>query len=137
VYDPFPYNSFMEFRGKYYAAGSDGIRQIDTGSLDETADITWTISTGDLDFDDGIYKRVSDFYLAARTTGEITLNLYVDEVFVETYNLTVADVETLKQTRSLIGKGARGRYWKFEITGASPVEFDAYNVAIYKMGRRI
>lgn len=137
VFENYQFNSFAKIGGKYYAADATGLHRIDDGKLDETAAIQWAIQTGLLDFRSAMQKRMSDFYLAMRSEGDVTLTVSTDELDPYEYSLKPYEIETLKQRRDLIGKGMRGRYWQFGLSGDSDFDMDAYNMAVVDTARRI
>ena len=133
TYSNFLFNSFAEINGKYYAAGSNGLVQID---VPQTS-VPWTFATGWVDFDSAQQKRASDFYMAMRSKGDVTLEVAVDEGAFYEYALTPLDIETLNQRRSFLGKGLLGRYWKFQLSGDSDFDFDSYMVTMIDSSRRV
>lgn len=137
VFENYQFNSFAKIGGKYYAADDTGLHRIDDGKLDKTAAIQWAIQTGLLDFRSAMQKRMSDFYLAMRSEGDVTLTVSTDELDPYEYSLKPYEIETLKQRRDLIGKGMRGRYWQFGLSGDSDFDMDAYNMAVVDTARRI
>lgn len=137
VFENYQFNSFAKIGGKYYAADATGLHLLDDGKLDETAAIQWAIQTGLLDFRSAMQKRMSDFYLAMRSEGDVTLTVSTDELDPYEYSLKPYEIETLKQRRDLIGKGMRGRYWQFGLSGDSDFDMDAYNMAVVDTARRI
>lgn len=133
TFEAFPFNSFAEINGKYYAAGPSGLFEIEQ----EQEIINWSFSTGYLDFKSDMLKRVSDFYIAMRSKANLTLTVQVDEGDPYEYVVTPLDIETLFQRRSLLGKGLRGRYWKFTLTGDSDFDFDSFMVSMGDTSRRV
>lgn len=137
TYEDFPFNSFAVINGKYYGANSDGLFEIDTGTLDDTASIDWTFTTGQNDFGSPQMKRLDNFYIAMRSDGDVTLEVGTDENPTYSYPLTPLSISTLKQRRSLLGKGMRGRYWQFTLSGSDNFDFDAYMAEVFDMSRRV
>ncbi len=133
TFEDFLFNSFAEIDGKYYAAGPTGLVQIE---VPQTS-VPWTFSTGWQDFNSVQQKRASDFYMAMRSKGDLTLEVAVDEGGFYEYNLTPLDIETLNQRRSFLGKGLYGRYWKFKLSGDSDFDFDSHMVTMVESARRV
>lgn len=135
------FNSYAVIGGRYYGVDSTGMYELDNGFFDKgdtvVGAIEATVTTGEIDFNNAFLKRVESFYIAMRAKGDVTLNVYADEVLAGTYTLSPHDIDTLKQTRSLIGKGARGRYWQFELVSSSDFDFDAYNVLVVPTARKV
>jgi len=139
TYESFPFNSFAEINGKYYRAGPSGLFEL-VGDKDNGVDnISATISTGQDHFASEMQKRVSDFFIGMRAAGDITLRVMVDENDPLEYTLSPLDIETLKQRRTLIGKGAKGKYWQFELSNVDgcDFDFDSFNVAVVPLSRRL
>ena len=113
-YANYPYNSFAAYGGKYFAAGPTGIFQIDVGETDNNTAIDAYFETGTMDFEIAQKKRVSDFYIAMRASGQMVLDVTVDEVPVNSYVVDPLAIATLNARRSWIGKGAHGKYWHFK-----------------------
>lgn len=133
------FNSFCQIDDKYYAAGPDGLYQIEFAGDDNGVEIAAKMSTGDLDFDDEMQKRISDFYMGVRTEGDLVLRIATDENEPVEYELKPYAVNTLKQRRVITAKGARGKYWRFEIenTNGCDFEIDTMNIAVVPVARRI
>lgn len=138
-YANYPYNSFAEIDGKYYAAGPTGLYQIDIGTADGVTKIDAFVTSGKTDFGSEFQKRVENIYAAMRSEGDITLSVGVDENDPVDYTLSPLDIATLKQRRSIIGKGLRGKYWQFTISNTDGCDFDldTMHVAAVPMSRRI
>ena len=139
VFSNYDYDSFAVIDGKYIAAGEQGLVQLDAAELDVTDQITARFATGQLKLGSSAQKRLSDFYFAARSEGSIRLMVYVDDQAPYIYTLDPVAVSRLKQRRSLIGKGARGKYWQFafENTNGLDFEFDSMSIAAVVTDRRI
>jgi hypothetical protein len=139
VFSNYDYDSFAVIDGKYIAAGEQGLVQLDAAELDVTDQITARFATGQLKLGSSAQKRLSDFYFAARSEGSIRLMVYVDDQAPYIYTLDPVAVSRLKQRRSLIGKGARGKYWQFafENTNGLDFEFDSMSIAAVATDRRI
>lgn len=142
TYEAFPFNSFAEIDGRFYGAGPTGMFEL-VGDKDNSSgsitDVDAVVATGHLHFGSEMQKRMSDFFVAMRADGDITLRVSVDENDPFEYTLSPLDIETLKQRRSLIGKGAKGKYWKFELsnTDGCDFDFDSFNAAAVVLSRRL
>ena len=139
LYEQYPYNSFAEFGGKYLAAGPDGLFQIDVGDTDTSAPIVASIKTGQTSFGSEFQKHLTSFYAGMRSAGDVAVRVFVDERDPIEYVLSPLDIATLKQRRSIMGKGMRGKYWAFEIenTGGCDFDLDTMNVGAVVSARRI
>lgn len=139
TYESFPFNSFAEIDGKYYGAGPSGIFELAGDKDAGVTNIDAVITTGQDHFASEMQKRVSDFFIGMRAAGDITLRVMVDENDPLEYTLSPLDIETLKQRRTLIGKGAKGKYWQFELSNVDgcDFDFDSFNVAVVPLSRRL
>lgn len=137
TFENFPFNSFAKIGDKYYGAGPSGLYEIDSGTTDAGAAIPWRMLTGQLDFGSAMQKRLSDFYIAMRSDGDVDLTVAVDEQEPYGYNLQATDIDHLKQRKVLLGKGLRGRYWQFGLSGTDDFDMDAYSIAVLDTARRI
>lgn len=134
TFDGYNFTSFAEFNGAYYAAGPDGLFQLDVH--DSAEPVVGIITTGSTDFGSPQLKRASDFYLALRSASDVTLRVTTDELDPYEYVIS-SDLPTLTQRRSPIGKGARGKYWQFELECSSEFDYDTMNVEVAETARRI
>lgn len=141
-YDAYAFNSFAVIDGKYYAAGPDGLFRIDVGDVDEadTAnEIQASFMFGANKLGSAGIKRVSDCYAAMRASGEMKFRLHVDEQDPVEYAINPLAIDRLKQRRSLVGKGARGKYWQlqFENTNGCDFDFDSITMQGVDTGRGV
>lgn len=142
-YVDYNFNSFASFAGLSLAAGPGGLYEVESGNVDEESPLTTPIASlvefGITDFGAEFQKRISDFYMAMRSDGDITLYVKVDENEPYEYTLSPLDIATLKQRRTLIGKGAKGKYWQFSLANVdgADFDFDTMNVAAVPLSRRL
>lgn len=138
TYEQYNFNSFAEIGGKLYGANHDGLFEL-TGELDDTAEINSTLKSAAVHFGSEMQKRMSDFFMAARADGDITLRVFIDENDPLEYTLSPLDIASLKQRRSLIGKGAKGKNWQFELSNVGGCDFDidTINLAAVNLSRRL
>ena len=138
-YVAYPYNSFAEFGGRYLAAGPGGLYQVEVGGTDTGASINASLSFGQTDFDNEYQKRVSDYYIGMRSGDDINLTVTVDEKYSASYLISPFTESELKQRRSGLGKGLKGKYWQFGLTNTNGADFDfdTMNVAAVPLSRRV
>lgn len=142
-YERFEFSSFCEHKGSYYGTGTDGLVKVDVRDDDfdgtDYLPIDAVVSTGDLDFGSEMQKRIADFYIAMRAAGDLKLNIATDENDPVEYTLSPYAIDTLKQRRVITAKGARGKYWRFELSNTDGCDFevDTMNVAVTQVTRRI
>lgn len=135
LFENYDFNSMTKFQGKYLAAGTSGLFQLDDAA--STEEVTGTLATGALDFGSEFQKRVTDFFLGMRSEGDITLTVTVDEQNTYSYTISPYSVPELKQRRGWIGKGAKGKYWLFEVQAGAPFDYDTMNIAAVAVSRRL
>jgi hypothetical protein len=135
TYGNYPYNSMVFFNGAYYGASGDGVFKLDDTLSDEVR--SGLMKTGKLHFGSEMQKRMSDFYIGMRSKGDITLRVTTDELDPYEYTIQTKGVERLKQRRSPIGKGAKGKYWEFELECSDDFEYDTMNATAVVVSRRL
>ncbi len=131
----YPFNSMVKFNGIYYGASDAGLFKLEDSASTEVR--SGVMKTGALHFGSEMQKRMSDFYLGMRSKGDVTLRVTTDELDPYEYVISTHGVERLKQRRSLIGKGAKGKYWEFELECGEDFEFDTMNAAAVPVSRRL
>jgi hypothetical protein len=133
-YQNYPYNSFAQIGANYYAAGPNGLTQIEISGGDVTSGVTTPVDAlwrfGQLDFGIEQQKRMSESYVAMRADGDMKLRLYTDEQEPVEYTIQPHNIATLKQRRALIGKGARGKYWQLEMGNTAGCDFDVDTISV-------
>lgn len=135
LFEAYSFNSMAQFQGKYLGASTAGLYLLD--DIASVEPITATMSTGQLRFNSEFQKRCSDFYLAMRSEGVITLRVTTDEDNTYTYTVDPRTIATLNQRRAWIGKGAKGKYWTFELECSDPFDYDTMNMAMVVVSRRL
>ncbi len=135
TFDNYPFNSFATFQGKLLGAGTSGLFLLDDEASVEAP--LATMSSGLLHLGSDQQKRVSDFYLAMRSQGDITLRVATDENEPLEYTIKPLTVETIRQRRSPIGKGLKGTYWRFEVECADLFDYDTMNIDAAILSRRL
>jgi hypothetical protein len=138
-YINYGFDSFAIIGGTHYAAGSDGIYELDVGGTDQAAPIAASFETGAISFKSEYLKRMESVYAAYRTTGDILVSVRTDEGKQYTYNMKYDHNPLIKQRRVPIGKGLKGKYWqfKFENVGGASFGFDTFNLLAHETVRRI
>lgn len=135
LFENYSFNSMCHFNGMYLGASAAGIAQLDDPTSVEAR--SGILSTGQMHFGSEMQKRVSDFYLAMRSKGDVTLRVSTDELDPYEYTVDPLTVERLNQRRSWIGKGARGKYWRFELECADDFDYDTMNIGVVVTSRRV
>jgi hypothetical protein len=138
-YESYEYDSFCTIGSTVYAAGADGIYEIDSAGTDEGAAIDAYFESGDLDFGSEYLKRMEALYLAYRTNGDIRVTVRTDEGTAYVYPMKYDQVSTIKRRRVPTGKGLRGSYWRVKVANVagSSLDVDNMNVLAHETVRRI
>lgn len=138
-YDNYGFDSFATIGGVVYAAGADGIYELDSGTKDNTAPVHAFFETGALSFGSEYLKRMESLYAAYRTSGDILVTVSTDEGKKYSYSMKYDKAPTIKQRRVPIGKGMKGKYWqcKIENVNGATFGFDTFNILIHETVRRI
>lgn len=144
-YQGFSFNSMAKIAGKYYGASDTGVYEM-SGDTDAGTTIATYIKTGLLDFPDAsgktprdAQKRISHLYLVCDASGAVAIKAVSVEhgaVTENFYSVTISPDAT-ENTRVLMGKGARGRYWMLEIGSEALETFDAVSIYPIYLSRRI
>jgi hypothetical protein len=144
-YQGFSFNSMAKIAGKYYGASDTGVYEM-SGDTDAGTTIATYIKTGLLDFPDtsgkiprDAQKRISHLYLVCDASGAVAIKAVSVErgaVTENFYSVTMSPDAT-ENTRVLMGKGARGRYWMLEIGSEALETFDAVSIYPIYLSRRI
>lgn len=138
-YNNYPFNSFARWQGKTLAASSDGLHELDFGDLDGETEIPWLFAFGAHDFGIANHKVMEKLYASMRSNGDITLRVMVDDEEANEYVLSYNDIETIKQRRVKLGKGARGKYWQLEMESVEGCffEFDSFDVGARQLRAKV
>lgn len=137
-YIDFNFNSFSHLNGKYYGMTDNGIYELD-GDTDDGAVIAAYVTLGKDDFGTDLLKHMATVYIGARTTGDLILKVLTDSGNVNYYTIVTPTVQTMRNNRTLLGKGLRSRYWQFEISNVdgSDISFDSITFNPISTTRRI
>lgn len=131
----YPFNSMVKFNGVYLGASSSGLYELDDSGSTEA--VVGVLSTGDMSFGTDLQKRMESFYLSMRSEGDITLRVTLENGDPYEYTVQSYGVETLQQRRSLLGKGMKSKYWRFELECADPFDYDAMTAGVVVLSRRL
>lgn len=137
-YQGLNFNSLCKIGNRYFGATATGISEL-TGAQDSGVDVSTYIQSGLLDFGSTQQKAVPDAYLAVDANGRVALGVSVSEkTQISTYWYEAnRDLEAINNVKMPIGKGLKGRYWKFEIASDAVSEFDAVTVLPVVLARRV
>lgn len=137
-YQGIGFNSMARVGTRYFGANEDGVFEL-AGSSDAGRDIHSYIQSGLLDFGSTMQKAVTNAYLAVDVDGRIAVGVGVSEkTGIAQYWYEVSmDKEAPDNVKLPIGRGLKGRYWKFEIASEALTSFDAITVLPVVMTRRV
>ena len=131
-YQNFPFNSLVEYGGRYYGLASDGLYLLD-GPTDEGAEITAAVKTGLLDMGTHYLKDAKAAHLGYNSTGELVLKVVTTDAGEKVehwYKMKPADAEEVRDGRVVIGRGMRARYWQFELVNVAGADFEIDDVTL-------
>lgn len=137
-YQGLAFNSLCKLGTRYFGATESGIYEM-TGTKDAGLDIATYIQTGLMDFGSSLEKSVPYAYLGCDAEGRVALGVSVSEkasVRQYWYEIT-SDNEAVNNLKVPIGKGLKGRYWKFEIASDALQSFDAVTLLPAVLSRRV
>lgn len=135
TFDAFAFESLFEFDGTYYGVSAAGLFKLD--DVLSTEQPIGTMRLALLHFGTELQKRIAETFIAMRSKGDITITVEADEQPVGAYNLSPHGIEMLKQRRTLVGKGAKGKYWDFTLECSDDFDYDTINIAAVPVSRRL
>jgi hypothetical protein len=134
-YQGMNFNSLAKIGTKYYGATDEGVYEL----AGDASDVSTYIQSGLLDFGSTQYKAVTTAYLGVDVDGRIAVGVGVSEksgVAQHWYEVTM-DKEATDNVKVPIGRGLKGRYWKFEVASESMATFEALTVLPVVLTRKV
>jgi hypothetical protein len=128
-YDNFPFNSFCTFKGKHLAAGASGIMLLE-GNKDLSRDIQAYLNVGNNDFDLPNIKRITDAYLSMKGDGSYYLTVTSDDGVAHSYLLSTTTGDRIKNLKTNVGKGKKGRFFELELSNLAGADFELYDMVL-------
>lgn len=128
-YDNFPFNSFCTFKGKHLAAGANGIMLLE-GNKDLSRDINAYLNVGNNDFDLPNIKRITDAYLSMKGDGSYYLTVTSDDGVAHSYLLSATAGDRIKNLKTNVGKGKKGRFFELELSNLAGADFELYDMVL-------
>ena len=137
-YQGWNFNSLARISNRYFGASEDGIFEL-TGSTDAGENIATYIQTGLMDFGTSFTKSVQYAYIAADSEGRVALGISVagQAAVTQGWYEVVSDNAAANNLKITIGRGLKGRYWKFDIASDALESFDAVTLLPVKLSRRV
>lgn len=138
TYSNFPFNSFAAFNGVYLGASDAGLFVL-AGDTDNGALIQAAARVGITDFATSYLKRVDRVYVGYRTTGDLVLRVFTDELTQRDYLLRATGDAGLHGNHARLGKGLEARYWSFEVRNVNGSDFELNMIELKptKLRRRV
>lgn len=138
-YGNFQFNSMTEFRGRFLAAGPNGIVQLAAQDLDDAANIDATVVSATSDFGSSFNKRVPRIYVGYKSTGDMEFHTITSQDGKRKYLLSRNGITDIQQRRVPVGRGPKARYWQFEFINRDGSDFLLESMMVYpeKYNRRI
>lgn len=123
-YANYNFNSMCKFNGYYLGANESGIFMLDSGDLDNTAQIEAFFELVTSDYGVPNQKRWRTMYIGYETEGNLTLIVKDDDNNERQYTLEpiFAGLEQHSGKVS-IGRDGKGRYWMVRIENVNGVDF--------------
>lgn len=137
-YQGLQFNSLARIGDRYFGASETGVHEL-VGANDNGVAIATYVQTGLIDFGDTHEKMVPYAYLAADAEGRIALGVSAsgeNGVAQHWYEATM-DNAAVKNLRIPVGRGLRGRHWKFEVASDALKKFDALTTLPVVLSRRV
>ncbi len=136
-YENYRFNSFAKVGGSFLAAGPEGLYRVE-GGTDNGSEIDWLIRTGKIDPGRGQKSRMEYCYLGVRSSGKIVIKTITGDEVVNWYE-TDAARDGLDAVRTKFGRGAKSRYWQWELVNIDGADLELENIQLFPavLSRRI
>lgn len=137
-YSNYQFDSIAMVNGVVMGVGPLGLYALE-GDTDNGDLISAEVVTGFGDFGDVSAKRVESVYFGYTSEGELRVKAEVLEGGSGTYSMEARPAGAPRNNRTILGKGLRGRYWRWTITNTAGAAFtvvDAF-VDVASSNRRV
>lgn len=135
-YANFPFNSFMQFGGKYYGMAPDGVYLLEGADDDGTA-INARIRLGLNDLGSRKEKRAPALYLLLRQDGPMLIKAISTEpdgtLREDWYQLSARGTGGVREARLKIGRGLKSVMWDWVIENVNGADFDLEGMQVFPM----
>ena len=121
-----PFNSMCRFGDAHLGASSSGLFSI-SGYTDAGVGIPALIRSGVFDLGTPQFKGFRYFYFGLDATGNLELAVFCDGEQIATY-VVDGGASGYREIRVPIGRGARGRYWQWQVENVGGSFFALYSV---------
>jgi len=127
-YSGWPFSSFFQMDGHFYATAPDGLYRI--GGGDDAGDpILWRVAGPETDLGRDDVKRVRAVSLAGPRLEDV-------RVAIRYENGSSPAVQQLRPGCFVAGRGGQGGAFQFEVSGEGQAEVTAVGVDVLSLGRR-
>ncbi len=121
-YTNYPFHNIVNLEGKQYGVLADGLYLLE-GVNDNGKNIDAVFKTADMDFDTAKHKRVPYAYLD--TTDATMIKPFAETTEVGQFS------SNFKERRTRLARGARGRYWSFEVSNVNGEPLDLRSLELF------
>lgn len=115
-YTNFSFNSFANYKGKVIGANDGGIFEL-LGNDDAGSDIAIEATTANMDFGSEQLKRLLEIYVGYQSDNDLNIQVTLDGEDSYDYTLETQGNTGIHNNRVKLGKGMKGRYMQFKISG--------------------
>lgn len=130
-YRGYNFNSFCKFNGAYLGSNENGIFTLDSGDLDDTAEIEAFFELVTSDWGIPNQKRIRSMYLSYETNSDLQLTIYDDEGNQRTYLLEPIHLSNKQHTQKVsIGRDGKGTYWMVRIDNINGSDFSVDRIQV-------
>lgn len=116
------FNSICKFGETYLGATDSGLFVLNSGSKDNTTNISARFRTMTNDFGASNQKRIRTVYINGEGNGDVKLTVRNDEANSREYTFELSE-QFQKGYKKNIGRDGKGRHWDFEFANVDGSDF--------------
>ena len=138
-YTNWPFNQFIRHGNTWYGVADDGLYPIG-GTTDYAATpakIAWQWHTAATDFGSRQKKQVRETFLHGRLSGTVVARVSVGEGALQSYAAQIERDDKGQAHRIKYGKGLKGEYWSFGMSGNGIGDIDSMQHEPAELGRKL
>lgn len=139
TYTNYPFNQFIRHGNTWYGVADDGLYPIG-GTTDYAATpakIAWQWHTASTDFGSRQKKQVRETFLHGRLSDTVNARVSVGEGAQQTYAALIVRGAGGQAHRIKYGKGLKGEYWSFGMSGNGIGDIDSMQHEPAELGRKL
>lgn len=130
-YGNYNFNSMCKFNGAYLGANENGIFTLDSGDLDDTAEIEAFFELVTSDWGIAHQKRIRSIYLGYEADGNLMLTVKDDDDNQREYLIEPNHFGNKQHSTKLFGdRNGKGRYWMARIDNVNGSDFSVDDIKI-------